>query len=205
MFVRKVLAPLELLEQADPTGGGKAVAAPGDTGSITFTPEQQAAIGRMISDERKKAEDKAKSEFEQKQRDLQAQADQEAREREAKAKGDYETLEADLKAQLAKAKDEAKGLRDQLTRYQEAIATAIEPAQKNIPEEVMGLYSGPEDDPLTRWEFLHKPATQELVKKLQGDGTPGPGNERGPQTSTTPGQLTEAQELAIQRQRRSSF
>lgn len=205
---RSVLAPVELLQQADPPGGGGG-APSGETGGnpVTFTKEQNEAIGRMISEERKKAADAAKTELQQ-QIDAARQKDEDERTAaDLKAKGEYEALEADLKSKLQAAQDDAKQARAELKRYQEAIDAALKPVSEKVPEKVMKLYPGAEDDPLAKWEFIHRDATQDLIKDLAGEEQkPNNGNGRGPGGDRTGGTgPTVEQELALARQRRTSF
>lgn len=209
---RRILAPRELLQQADPPGGGGGGGAPsGETGStspVTFTKEQNEAIGRMISDERKKAADTAKADL---QAQIDAAATKDADERKAadlKAKGEYEALEADLRTKLTKAEDEAKAAKADLKRYHEAIEAALKPVSETVPEKVMKLYPGQEDDPLGKWEFIHREATQDLIKDLTStEAPPNNGNGRGPggNGNGTPPGVTKETELAGMRQRVTSF
>lgn len=161
----------------------------------------------MISDERKKAADAARTELQQQ---MDAAAQKEADERKAadlKAKGEYEALETDLKAKLQSAQDEAKQAKAELKRYQEAIEAALKPVSEAVPEKVMKLYPGEEDDPLSKWEFIHRDATQDLIKDLSGEERkPDNGNGRGPNNGGNQGVgTTDAQEMALARGRRTSF
>lgn len=199
----RFLAPLEMLEEPDAPVGGSA--ASGDTGSKTFTQDE---VGKLLSEERKKAADAARQDLQKKIDDARAQEEADRKQAEEEAKGNFEQVKADLKAQAQTAKDEAEQAKGTLKRYQDAINAAYEPAAKAVPEKIMKMYQGKDDDVLAKWEFIHHPATQELIKDLQGEtgiGSGG-GNGRGPVGNTGSGQKhTFETELAAQRARSRSF
>ena len=171
-----------------------------DAGKVTFSAEQEAHIGKLLSAERKAAADKARADAKA-EADAKATADAKAKaDADAKAKGDFEAVETGLRADLKTAQDEATAAKAENDQLREAMKSGIEAGWKELPAEVraIGEKSHPEGDVLGRWAFLHDADTQALVKKLTGAADARRGNEGGPKGNGS-GKLADEDKSKAQR------
>jgi len=106
-------------------GDGKpTLPGPKETDKVVFTPEQQAAIDKIIGGARTKARDQAKVEFEAEQAKATKEAEDTAKAQKLKDDGEYQELIAQHETKIADLEPALETAKTQLTAYAE-MATSI--------------------------------------------------------------------------------
>lgn len=128
----------------------------GDTQKVTFTPEQQAEINKLIGSARREGKQSAAEEAAEAKR----KADEEAeRERQIKA-GEFDTVRQSLEAE----RDAALTKAAQFDALVETIRPEVDAQWAALPGEVTELYEGDADDVLAK--RAHMARCKKLIDKL---------------------------------------
>lgn len=153
----------------------------GDKGKEAIRKEREAA--KAAATRAKDAETKL-AELEKERSEREA-ADQKKKDEDAAAAGKWEELAVKREGELKSATDEVATLKAENDQYKAAMADGLEAQLKALPDKLRKLLEEavPEDNVLGRWQWLHKPTFQELVKDATAAADPKRGNEGGPKST----------------------
>lgn len=126
-------------------------------------------------------------------------AEAKRKEAEAKEAGKFQELAEARETERDAAQAEAAALKAENDQYKAAMADGLAAQLKAIPDKLRTLLEDavPEDDVLGRWQWLHKPSFQELVKDAAGTTEPRRGNEGGPRSAGAGAATVETERKAL--------
>lgn len=157
---------------------------------VPFTPEQQAEIDRRAAAARKEGETAGKKAADDAIAAAKAKADEDAERTRQIAAGEFDKVRGDLESKVATLTTERDGFKK---RYEDALAQ-IEPGVaakwKDVPAEVVALYTGADDDPIAKAAFLAK--SEPLIQLATGKGGGGTAKPAWPSTPRPNGSTPEA-------------
>ena len=151
----------------------------GDSPKVTFTPEQQAEINKMIGNARREGKQSAEAEATAAKAAADAAAE---RDRQVKA-GEFDQVRTSLEKERDDAASDRDDYKSRFDKVIEAIKPSVDEQWKTLPEEVKELYEGADDDVMAMQSHItrHKKlidrltANQEQAKQAAGFGrTPTP-------------------------------
>lgn len=131
----------------------------GDTAKVVFTPEQQAAINKLIGEARREGKHAAEADIEAARK---AAADEAERNRQIEA-GEFDKVRQSLEAE----RDQFRTRAEQLDSLIAAIKPDVDAQWAALPEEVTELYDGDGEDVLAKRTHIakHKKLIDRLTEK----------------------------------------
>jgi len=158
-------------------GTGNNAGGGGSNDQVTFTPEQQAHIDRVIGERLKRAKDK----WEADAKEVQTKADQEAEAKRLKEQAEWQKLAEQHEARVAELEPQVKDLEGRVTAYGEAVTallnaklTELGDAAKTAVEALPG-----EPDALSKLTWLNANAALFASPGKSHLGTPPKGRKPG--------------------------
>jgi hypothetical protein len=138
----------------------------GDTGDVTFTPEQQARIDKIIADRLSRQEEKLKREAKEARR----KAEQEAEEARLAEQQEYQQLAEKRGTELDELRPQLESAQEKSKRYEKALKGYVEREMAQVPEFVRPLLE--DMDPVEQLEYIN--AHAEEFGAQGNDGSQGP-------------------------------
>lgn len=131
-----------------------------ETPKVQFTAEQQAEINKMIGNARREGKQSAEAEATAAKAAAEAEAE---RDRQVKA-GEFEAVRASLESERDTAASERDAVKSQLEALTTAIKPGVEAEWNELPEEVVELYAGEDDDVLAKQAHIAR--HRKLIDRL---------------------------------------